>query len=271
MSSTTLPRSRLTPRLAGHCRGHGSPLLLIHGVGMQADFWSVLLPRLEQQFSLTVIDLPGHGDSPRLNMSNPTLADYSDTLAELLAASTERCIVIGHSMGALIALDLAVRHTRYVAGVGVLNGVYRRSADAQEAIGKRVAELSTPNTIDDAATLRRWFGETPTGADAHAAAACRRWLASKDRAGYLDAYRVFATSDAPSDEALRGIAIPALVMTGSAEPNSTPAMASGMSRLICDAHCVIIDGARHMMPLTHRDAVNKAIIEQFGIGTATHG
>ena len=113
-------------------------MLLVHGVGMNADYWSNLLDELSNNFTVTVIDVPGHGESPLLNKQKPALQDYSDAIAASIA---EQSIIIGHSMGALIALDLSVRYPHLTAGIGVLNGIYRRDAKAAVSIKKRVAEL----------------------------------------------------------------------------------------------------------------------------------
>jgi len=62
--STTLQRSKLTPDISGWVGGVGPTLLLIHGVGMNADYWSNLIPLLQPRCRLVLIDLPGHGESP---------------------------------------------------------------------------------------------------------------------------------------------------------------------------------------------------------------
>ena len=62
MTWTTLQRSKLSRHIHGWTGGEGEPLLLIHGVGMRADYWSNIVPTLANTFSLTVVDMPGHGD-----------------------------------------------------------------------------------------------------------------------------------------------------------------------------------------------------------------
>ena len=235
-------------------------MLLVHGVGMNADYWSNLLDELSNNFTVTVIDVPGHGESPLLNKKKPSLQDYSDAIAATIA---EQSIVIGHSMGALIALDLSVRYPHLTAGIGVLNGIYRRDAKAAVSIKARVAELckqaANQTKSDPTDTLARWFGHSPEGIDAEAAANCKLWLDQVDLQAYADAYQAFADADAPSDNLLSGIDKPALFITGSLEPNSTPSMSRAMSQQIPGSGCVIVDGARHMMSLTHASDVVAAL------------
>ena len=161
---------------------------------------------------------------------------------------------------------MAVRYPRRVSGIAVLNGVHRRPAEALRAVRARAAELSDTTPLDHTSTLARWFGETPAGGDAEAADACARWLHATDRVGYRDAYRTFAESDTPPDTVLRAIHARALMVTGSLEPNSTPAMSRAMSELIPDARCLVLEGARHMLPMTHADILSDALLERFREG-----
>jgi len=255
----------LTPEIAGRSHGNGAPMVLIHGVGMCGDYWVSVEEDLAKSFSLTVIDLPGHGASPCLSYEEPTLAVYTDCVSEVLSKISDSTIIVGHSMGAVIALDLAVRYSNLTGGIAVLNGIYRRSREAQKSIDARVQQLITPSekTIDSSATLTRWFGKEPTGKNAVANDLCKAWLEQMDPAGYRDAYRAFANADAPMDDQLQNISCPALFVTGSLEPNSTPTMSLSMSELLPNAKCVVVDGAKHMMSMTHADEVTRSIIDAF--------
>jgi len=257
---TTLPRSKLSTTIAGYQTGTGPPMTLVHGVGMCADYWGNLLDELALHFALTVIDMPGHGQSEMPASASPALNQYSDAIAETIK---QQSIVVGHSMGALAALDLAVRYPGLISGIAVLNGIYRREAKALNAIKQRVAKLAATTKSDSTATLERWFGKSPQGINGLAAENCRRWLKQVNPAGYADAYRTFANADAPSDDELRSVNCPALFMTGSLEPNSTPAMSTAMSELVPRSQCTIIDGARHMMSMTHGEQVCSTMIKFF--------
>ncbi len=239
-------------------------MVLVHGVGMNADYWGNITDALEPHFSLTVIDMPGHGHSPALPQPSPTLHQYTDVISRALQTVPPRpAIITGHSMGALIALDMAERHPQQVTGIAVLNGVYRRSEQASLAIRQRVAELTDQTASDPAATLERWFGTSPQGELAQASEQCREWLGNINQQSYAAAYRAFANADAPSDEALTRIDCPALFMTGELEPNSTPAMSQAMNRLLKNSQCVIVEQAKHMMSMTHPQAVVSALIKGF--------
>ncbi len=87
--------------------GEGPPLLLIHGFGGAAWNFDELAPLLPER-RLLIPDLPGHGGSAPLPA--PTLAGFADVLADVLdAEGIEASDVLGHSLGGVVALRLAVR------------------------------------------------------------------------------------------------------------------------------------------------------------------
>ena len=70
---------------------------------------------------------------------------------------------------------------------------------------------------------------------------------------------IVARDDTRINEALEKLACPALFITGSQEPNSTPDMSLKMAEITPNGRALIIDGAAHMMPMTHASQVNAAI------------
>jgi pimeloyl-ACP methyl ester carboxylesterase len=90
-------------------RDGGPGLLLIHGLGGAAANWDLLAPPLGKTRRLVVVDLPGHGGSEPLPAA-PSLDPYADRVARVAEleglGATD---VVGHSLGGLIALRLAIR------------------------------------------------------------------------------------------------------------------------------------------------------------------
>ena len=247
---TTRPRSEFG-RLAAIREGAGPPLLLLHGVGLRAEAWGAQTDALASGFEVIVPDMPGHGESAMIE-GEVSLTAYTDRVAEAIKTPV---LVAGHSMGAMIALDLASRFPGKVRAAAALNAIYRRTPEAKAAVTARAAALRDTTSADPTPTLARWFDDD----NAAAARACRDWLLEASPAGYKAAYSIFAAEDGPSDNALRTLACPALFLTGGAEPNSTPAMSNAMAALAPRGQALIIDGARHMMPMTHGDQVTAAL------------
>ncbi len=91
--------------------GEGPPLLLLHGLGGAAWNFAELVPLLDG-CRLLVPDLPGHGGSAPLPAA--TISGFADVVAGLLEEPT---LVLGHSMGGVVALRLAERRPELVSGL----------------------------------------------------------------------------------------------------------------------------------------------------------
>ena len=113
----TPPRSRVfdtaAPRFAGGLAysraGAGEPLLLLHGLASSRGAFNDLVPLLSQHFDVISVDLPGHGDSPRLGSGDVmTPASQARAVARLLdELAIDRAHLVGNSMGGWVALELA--------------------------------------------------------------------------------------------------------------------------------------------------------------------
>ncbi|MEM6354669.1 MAG: alpha/beta hydrolase [Pseudomonadota bacterium] len=233
----------------------GTPVLLLHGVGLRAEAWDGQLSALARH-RVIAPDMPGHGESAALE-GEPMLSRYSDRLASLVETLGSPAVVIGHSMGAMIALDFASRFPDRCRGVAAVSAIFRRSAEAAANVSQRAAALLSGAGSDPSSTLARWFGAEDNPAMVEA---CDRWLRGADLAGYGAAYTVFAAEDGPSEAALAALGCPALFLNGALDPNSTPAMAGAMAALTPDGVAEVIPGAAHMVPMTHSAAVNAALL-----------
>ena len=97
--------------------GEGPPLLLIHGLGGAASNWTELAPLLLERYRLLVPDLPGHGGSTALPAVSG-LEPFADRVA--LVAEREGMLpapVVGHSLGGMVVLRLALRRPGDVQAV----------------------------------------------------------------------------------------------------------------------------------------------------------
>ncbi len=251
MTWTTRRRSERSG-LAAIEAGAGTRIVLLHGVGLRAEAWNRQIDALAGSYHVTAFDMPGHGDSP-VRPEMTCVSDYADAV---LADLTEPVLMVGHSMGAMIALDLASRAPDRVRGVVALNAVFERSTDAARAVQRRAAELDGVSIADPTGALDRWFGKEASPERE----ACRDWLCSVTPAGYKGAYTFFAHDRGPRRADLEHLSCPALFMTGAQEPNSTPAMSQAMAALAPNGHAIIVPDAAHMMPMTHAEAVNAALL-----------
>ena len=99
-----------------------APLLLVHGLGDEADTWRHVLPALSAQRRVIAIDLPGFGrsDKPDASYAVPwfagVLLDLLDTL------QIERVALAGHSLGAVTSHWLALEQPARIERLALLDG-----------------------------------------------------------------------------------------------------------------------------------------------------
>lgn len=271
MPDTTIPAPSLERSLAAngatyHEKGKGEPLVLVHGVGMRLEAWAPQIEALGRTCRVIAVDMPGHGGSAPLPKGSDLKAFVAWFGDFLDALSLDRVNVAGHSMGALVSGGAAATFPRRIRRVALLNGVFCRDPAAKAAVLARAAAIETGG-VDIDGPVQRWFGE-----DAESRlprAMTQTWLRGMDNDAYATAYGAFARGDAIYAYAWPRIACPALFLTGSDDPNSTPAMARQMAALAPRGVARIIEGHRHMVNLTAPEAVNALMLEWLAIPEAS--
>jgi pimeloyl-ACP methyl ester carboxylesterase len=124
------------PGLAFATRGKGEPtLVLIHGLGMDRSSWDRVAPLLEKRHKVVVVELPGHGASvPLSKVSVIAVAEELDRT--LRREKIKNPVLVGHSYGALVALEEAAAASGKVRGVVSIDLATYVDADSE-----RIANL----------------------------------------------------------------------------------------------------------------------------------
>src|SRR6185437_10166246 len=105
-----------------HLRGpvDGPPILLIHGNCSSALYWEPLVRELPETWRIVMPDLRGYGESETLPVDGTRgLRDFADDVAAVLSdgsfAPGARPVVVGHSMGGGVAMQLLIDHPAEIA------------------------------------------------------------------------------------------------------------------------------------------------------------
>ncbi|NKN01069.1 MULTISPECIES: alpha/beta fold hydrolase [Rhizobium] len=99
--------------------GSGPNLLLLHGFGADRMSWIANQDALMQSFAVFSCDLPAHGGQPP-GRTGMKISEMADELIDALARQNDRFVVVGHSLGGAIAIELAARRPDLVAGLGLI-------------------------------------------------------------------------------------------------------------------------------------------------------
>jgi pimeloyl-ACP methyl ester carboxylesterase len=123
-------------RLRWFVGGAGPSILLVHGLGGAASNWIELAPQLARDQRVLVPDLPGHGGSSPLP-ALPNLEPFADRLGLVLEREQATpAVVVGHSLGCVVALRLVMRRPELVRGLVLVSaaGIGSGTRRARQAL-----------------------------------------------------------------------------------------------------------------------------------------
>ena len=102
--------------------GDGQPVLLLHGLASTCHIWDLVAPLLAEDFRVVALDQRGHGQSAQVD-EGYDFATVSGDAAEFIGhLGWERPVIVGHSWGADVALELAAARPDIAAGLIFVDG-----------------------------------------------------------------------------------------------------------------------------------------------------
>lgn len=103
--------------------GTGPPTLLLHhGLASSQRIWDLMLPRLRTHHRVVTYDARGHGRSGKPSSGYGFDRAVADVLAVARGRRARRPLLVGHSWGAMVALEAAASHPRAFAGIVLVDG-----------------------------------------------------------------------------------------------------------------------------------------------------
>jgi len=222
---------------------------------MSARSWVNQLQRLPGALRLIALDLPGHGESdPAPEVS---IEAYAGAVADfLIALDCGPVVVVGHSLGGSIAIALAARRPALVCGLVLIASCVK--LPLVDSVGERlVAYLPGPLRRLVFFSMAKKVLFAPD-ARADAIAVTLRELRSCRPETIVADVRAARAMDLTEQAA--ALDVPTLVLAGSRDRLTTPALAERLSGLIQRSRLRMVDGAGHMLPLEAADRVNGEIM-----------
>ena len=104
--------------------GQGEPLMLVHGITTYSFIWRMVVPYLNDNFELIVVDLLGCGDSDKSIDVEFSLKNHAKILAKFLEAlHVSKVHLVGHDVGGGICQIMSVRYPENILSLSLLNTV----------------------------------------------------------------------------------------------------------------------------------------------------
>ena len=234
------------------------PVVFIHGVGLDHQMWDAQVNYLNE-FSILTYDLLGHGKTP-CNKDKLSLKDFSEQLLEILAhLEIKKINLIGFSLGSLIALDFSYRFQKKVEKLILIGTTYKRSDQERSLVLDRFNQAKLNKPISKQA-LKRWFSDKYLNDNPKTYDLFMNILNKKpeDHKNFLKAYELFANHH-DNFEAIKKIDRKTLVMTGSDDAGSTPAMSKKLVKDLVNSTYIEIQNGKHLCSIECVDDVNMNI------------
>jgi 3-oxoadipate enol-lactonase len=238
------------------------PLVFLHGIGGAARAWRGQLQYFGDRFRAVAWDMPGYGGSASLPAVS--IATLADALRDFLQqAGAAKPILVGHSIGGMIVQQLLTTNPE-IAGAVVLAQTSpafgKPDGDWQKSfIEARLGPLDRGETLVSLAPtlVRELVGDNP---DADGMALARDCMAAVPEATYRATMLALLGFDQRG--ALKNIAMPTLVLSGSKDNNAPAPMMAKMASYIPSATYVELEGAGHLVNL-ERPGIFNAALDQF--------
>jgi len=247
-------------KLAVQRGGTDYPLILIHGLASSMSLWARLDQSQLSGLQIISYDLRGHGASDRPAGAH-TLAKYVADLKGLLAAlDIKKALFAGHSLGGMVAMELAASDPAMVAGLALLD----TTASFPQPTRDQFFELASSASFNGMSAitdrlLQLSFSPQFMEANPKMVATIRKGMLASDAASIAAAARMVARVDLKPR--LAAIHCPTRVLVGAQDQLTPPGLSEELATGINGAQLQIIPESGHASPAEQPVAVTIALAE----------
>lgn len=241
-------------------RGNGPDLVLLHGWAMHAGIFEALVTRLASDFTLHLVDLPGHGHS-----RDSAMPLALEPVVAALVERIPRATWLGWSLGGLFALHAAATRSDAVAAIAMVcaSPKFVRGDDWPQGMPPEVFRgFAAGLRSDYRGTLDRFIALEAFGSD-DARGELRllreEVFARGEPAAHVLADGLALLEGSDLRAALPGLTMPTLWLAGRRDRLVDPRAMQAAAAQVADARDVVVEHAGHAPFLTHADAVAQAL------------
>lgn len=226
------------PRLHFIQQGQGPTVVLSHALGCDLSMWDGVAEALQDHFTVFRYDHRGHGRSAAGDSDGAgafSIDDLADDAAELIASQGLGVVhFAGLSLGGMTAQALGARHPQLLRSLVIANSASHYDTVAQALWQARIDTVQAQglSAISQGA-MQRWFTpefRDPADPGSHRVSALRSVLESTAQQPYAQACA--AVKNIALDAGNRRILCPTLVIAGSRDEATPPAMSEAIAKSI---------------------------------------
>ncbi len=234
--------------------GSGTPLLLLHGFPFDHTIWERVIGEMEKGIRVIAPDLRGHGRSI-VTESDYSITDMASDIIELInQLQIREAVIVGHSMGGYIALEIARNFPERVSGLVLISShIFADSLEKKQSRFSNIERImqqgahavlsNLPNMLTDEDNVKSF---------------CRDAVARMDSVGAMGALYAMANR-AASEDVWKALHVPTMVIAGSNDRLIPIEQSRGFASLPKYSVLEKIDGVGHMPMLEAPDKVAMAL------------
>ena len=246
--------------LYAETRGAGPPLVLLHGWGMNLRVFDPLRDALAMHYTVTALDLPGHGRS-----AWPEHLSAEQLLAQLRAQVPRGCTLLGWSLGGQLGMQLAADPTLAVQRLVLIATTPRFVRDTDWPYGlpaETVRQFASQLARDPAGTVASFLelqvrGSAAAGEALQSLTSALREHGSAQPAALAFGLRLLEHNDLRA--LARSLPVATVVIAGEYDRVTPPQGAAALAQLLPHAALHLLRRAGHAPFLSHLEAVLAAM------------
>ena len=233
-----------------------APFVLLHGIGSNAASWLPFMHALDARWTCFAWDLPGYAESSPLSQDWPLSEDYAVALERFLdRLGLARIVLVGHSLGALIAARFAATRAARTQALVLVSPAAGygapRGAPLPASVARRLTDFERLGAGEYARTRAPRLLADPAGRP-DVCLCVEQAMAALKLPGYLHAVRLLGCADIFQD--VRALAVPTLVACGACDAITPPEHVRRIAEAVpvaVRARCetpVLVGAAGHALP-----------------------